>query len=231
MDDEVKLLGSWLSPMSRRVEVGLKLKGVSFEFSDLDVFFSKPPELLQYNPVHKKIPVLLHHGKPIAESLIILEYIDETWPDSGIRLLPKDPYGRAMARFWAKFFDDKCNLPLGMSCWTEGDKQQQILAESKLNLTTMEGALKGKKFFGGDEIGIVDIIVFCSVYWTEIAQEVVGVDVINEEKHPVLCKWMKETVNSNVLKDYLPPREKLLCHFQTYKDAIAALMNARFGSN
>ncbi|MCH1923012.1 glutathione S-transferase N-terminal domain-containing protein, partial [Shewanella sp. A3A] len=65
--------------------------------------------LLRSNPVHKKIPVLLHHGTPLAESLIIVEYIDEVWPasDGAPAILPRDPYCRAVERFWAQYIDDK----------------------------------------------------------------------------------------------------------------------------
>ncbi|KHN06984.1 Putative glutathione S-transferase [Glycine soja] len=49
--------------------------------------------LLKYNPVYKKVPVFVHNEKPIAESLVIVEYIDETWKNNPI--LPSDPYQRA----------------------------------------------------------------------------------------------------------------------------------------
>lgn len=60
---------------------------------------------MPYRPVHKNIPVLLRDGKPIAESMVILEYINETWPNNP--LLSKDANERLAVQFWAKFIDEK----------------------------------------------------------------------------------------------------------------------------
>lgn len=86
----------------------LKLKGIPYEFVEESVS-NKSALILKYNPVHKKIPVLVHGGRPICESMIILEYMDQTWPEKP--LLPSDPFVRALARFWIKFLEDKVLVP------------------------------------------------------------------------------------------------------------------------
>lgn len=101
-ENKVTLHGFWASPYSKRVELALKVKGIPYEYVEEDLK-NKSPLLLHYNPVHKKVPVLVHNGKPITESLVILEYIDETWKNIGPPLLPQDPYKRSQVRFWATF--------------------------------------------------------------------------------------------------------------------------------
>ena len=111
MADEIILLDFWPSMFGMRVRVALAEKGLKYEYRQEDLR-NKSPLLLEMNPVHKKIPVLIHNGKPICESLIIVQYIDEVWKDKS-PLLPSDPYQRAQARFWADYVDKKVCL----CCW------------------------------------------------------------------------------------------------------------------
>jgi glutathione S-transferase len=50
------------------------------------------------------VPTLVDRDKVVPESNVILEYLDEAYPDP--RLLPQDPYARASARLWTKQLDE-----------------------------------------------------------------------------------------------------------------------------
>ncbi|GMI96469.1 glutathione S-transferase TAU 8 [Hibiscus trionum] len=208
MSEEVKVFGFWSSPFAHRVVLALRLKGVPYEYVEENIFGNKSPLLLQYNPVHKKVPVFLHNGKPIAESLVILEYIDEVWKSNPI--LPNDPHEKATARFWAKFFDDKCMPAIWKAFWCPDDEREKAVEEACGCLKTLESALNGKRFFGGEEIGFVDIAANFVGFWLRTIQEVTGLELVSAEKFPDLLKWSDEFVKHSVVKESLPPRDKQL---------------------
>ncbi|PON36110.1 S-crystallin [Parasponia andersonii] len=84
MEKDVKLLGFWPQSFSTRV----------------NGFFSATPF------IRRSLCSIVHGGKAIAESLIILEYIEETWSEIS-PLLPKDANQRDLARFWLRFAAEK----------------------------------------------------------------------------------------------------------------------------
>lgn len=64
----------------------------------------------QYEPGYRKlnpnavVPTLVDDGRVIIESTLIVEYLDEAYPEPA--LMPRDPYARAQARLWMKKIDD-----------------------------------------------------------------------------------------------------------------------------
>lgn len=103
MEDKVVLLDFWPSLYGMRVRIALAEKGVQYEAKEENILLlEKSPQLLEMNPVHKKIPVLIHNGKPVC-------YIDEVWNHNS-PLLPSDPYQKAQAMFWADYIDKKVRI-------------------------------------------------------------------------------------------------------------------------
>ncbi|KAG6732557.1 hypothetical protein I3842_01G183800 [Carya illinoinensis] len=155
---EVKLLGFWASPFYIRVEWALKLKGVVYD-----------SRLLELNPVHKKVPVLVHDGKVMAESFILLEYIDETWKQDPL-LLPQDPYERSKARFWARFAEEKMPEYSFTTMCTHGEKKEQALKSAVEAAEKIEEEMKRnkKKFLGGESIGYLDLAMGWIAHWLPV---------------------------------------------------------------
>ncbi|OIT18826.1 PREDICTED: probable glutathione S-transferase [Nicotiana attenuata] len=219
---EVKLLGFWYSPFTHRVKWALKIKGVKYEYIEEDRA-NKSSLLLQSNPVHKKVPVLIHNGKPIVESMVILEYIDETF--EGPSILPKDPYDRALARFWAKFFGDKVAAVVN-TFFRKGEEQEKGKEEVYGMLKDLDNELKDKKFFVGDKFGFADIAANLVGFWLGVFEEASGVVLVTSENFPNFCKWRDEYINCSQVKESLPPRDELLAFFQARFQAVVASASA-----
>ncbi|KAL0343763.1 UNVERIFIED_CONTAM: Glutathione transferase GST 23 [Sesamum angustifolium] len=213
----VQLYGFWPSPYVYRVIWALKLKGIEYEYIEENLP-TKSPSLLQYNPVLKKVPVLVHGGKPVAESMVILEYIEETWPDQRNPLLPSDPYERATARFWIDFGQQKSLTVFAFFRSSEEDKEKtaaQVLEALKI---IEDRALGDKKFFGGNRIGLVDLSFGWLAHWFGAMQETVGVQVLEPNNLPRLHRWTMDFKQEPVIKENLPDSKELLAHFKRQRE-------------
>ncbi|XP_031264971.1 probable glutathione S-transferase [Pistacia vera] len=210
----VKLLGAWFSPFAQRVELALKLKGVKYVAVEEDIF-NKSPLLLKSNPVLKKIPVLLHNEKSICESLVIVEYIDETWKLNPI--LPQDPSDKAVARFWAKYIDEKLIEVIRKILFSKAEEQEEAVKQAKEALEVLEEEVKGKKLFGGDTIGLIDITLGWISLWLGVIEEASNVQIFDSEKFPCLAKWVLNYLEYPFVKETMPPRDQLADFFKNFR--------------
>ncbi|TKY65945.1 glutathione S-transferase [Spatholobus suberectus] len=214
------LLGILGSPFVCRVKIALKLKGVEYKYVEENLA-DKSDLLLKYNPVYKKVPVFVHNEKPIPESLVIVEYIDETWKHNPI--LPSEPYQRALARFWSKFIDDKVVGAAVKAVLNVDVKERENNVKETLEaLQFLENELKDHKFFGGEEVGLVDIAGVFIAFWIPMIQEIAGLELLTSEKFPKLYKWSQEFVNHPVVKESLPPRDPVFGYFKGLYESLTA---------
>jgi glutathione S-transferase len=89
----------WSSVCSQKVRLCLAEKGIEFESRHVNLFDFEhwSPEYVKLNP-KGVVPALVHDGRPIIESNVILEYLEDVFPE--VRLRPRDPYEQAMMRIW-----------------------------------------------------------------------------------------------------------------------------------
>ncbi|CAN4116007.1 unnamed protein product [Withania somnifera] len=149
--------------------------------------------------------------------MLILEYIDETF--EGPSILPKTPYGRALARFWAKFLDDK--VAAVVNTFIRKEEQEKSKEEVCEMLKVLDNELKDKKFFVGDNFGYADMAANLMGLWLEVFQEASGIVLVTSEKFPNFCAWRDEYINCSQNKEYLPPRDELLAFFKAVFQAAA----------
>ena len=99
MSDLLQLYSYWRSSAAYRVRIGLNLKGLRYDILPIHLLRDggdqRRPEFLAINP-QGMIPVLQHGSRQLRQSLAILEYLDETWPEPS--LLPVTARDRQRVR-------------------------------------------------------------------------------------------------------------------------------------
>ena len=93
----IHIYGFWRSIASFRVRVALKLKGLPFDETPIDILSGEQfkPGYEAVNAEHV-VPTFTHEGHSVFQSLAIIEYVEDIKPEP--RLIPSDPRERAYAR-------------------------------------------------------------------------------------------------------------------------------------
>ncbi|KAG6528119.1 glutathione S-transferase U15-like [Zingiber officinale] len=224
--EDVKVLGLSLSPFVTRVRIALRLKRVEYELVEVRFLEPKSEILVKSNPVYKKIPVLLHRGKPICESAVIVQYIDEEWSDGGrsSSILPADPFDRAIARFWVVYMDD--NLPALIKALRpekEAAKVTELAGQFRQVLGQMEETFaecgKGNGFFGGDAVGYLDIALGAYLGWIRALEKDKSVKLLDSEELPRLAEWAERFLAEESVKGLMPEADE---YPKLYATAVAS---------
>ena len=92
------------SVCAQKVRVALAEKGQAYREHLLTLRGDQfSPEYMKLNPM-AVVPTLVHDGRPVVESSVILYYLDEAFPQPS--LMPGDPHLRARVRQFNKLIDE-----------------------------------------------------------------------------------------------------------------------------
>jgi glutathione S-transferase len=95
------------STAAQKVRIALAEKGLEWTSRILNTSVAVRehlrPEYLELNP-RGLVPTLVHDAKPICESQVILEYLEDAFVEHPLR--PADPVERAHMRLWTKMIDE-----------------------------------------------------------------------------------------------------------------------------
>jgi glutathione S-transferase len=156
-----------LSPYAQKCKVALWEKGVDFEARTPDLLSGETPgDFLDANP-RAEVPALLDDGVAVFDSTVILEYVEDRWPDPP--LLPVTPADRARVRMIEDVVDtqyDAVNwgmMELLVFKRAEGELAQTMTARAATQTAGLQAwlarQLGERAWFNGDAFGWGDLAV------------------------------------------------------------------------
>jgi len=108
---------------------------------------------------------------------------------------------------------------------TRGAEQEKAAREAKEHLRTFEeGAGKEfpteERYFHGNAPGMLDIVMGSSACWRRVLAELSGIELVDEEGTPILCRRLKAFEEGEVAKETLPQHEKLMAYAKNIRNKI-----------
>jgi len=161
-DEPLKLYAGWFCPFVQRVWLVLEEKKIPYQYIEVNPY-NKPQSLLKLNP-RGLVPTLEYNSKPLYESNVVCEFLEEAYPDHSPHLLPSDPYERARTRIWADYCTSRIIpafhrfLQFQPLSDKEGLKEKQTEFLNHLQEFTSEMNESGP-FFLGSEPSLIDFVV------------------------------------------------------------------------
>lgn len=109
-----------------------------------------------------------------------------------------------------------------MAMCFSGEEKESALQVGIEALQKIEDEIRGKKFFGGDELGYLDITLGWITYWLPVWEQVGSFLMLDPLKFPSIFDWIANFLNHPIIKDSLPPRNELLLYYQHRRSQLSS---------
>lgn len=149
----LKLISFNICPYVQRAVIILNEKNIPFEIEYIDLS-APPPWFYDVSPL-EKVPVLLVDEKPLFESMVICDYLDEITPDS---LYPADAFSKAQNRAWIEFGNDILNTTFDLLRTDDAKKLNQFTETLTDRFEILEDEISDGDYFNGNEFSMVDAV-------------------------------------------------------------------------
>ncbi|CAK9137716.1 unnamed protein product [Ilex paraguariensis] len=117
----------------------------------------------------------------------------------------------------------KCVFGAWGACRAEGEEKEKAIQSAKESLALIENQINGKKFFGGEQIGFLDLVIGWMCRWLEVMEKVGGMKLLDPQRFPVLYEWAQNFMEVPVISECMPPREYLVNYFQASLSYLSSL--------
>ncbi|MCJ1403197.1 hypothetical protein MMC11_006420 [Xylographa trunciseda] len=139
-----------------------KLKRMSNNANQVNPYH-KPESLMKLNP-RGLVPTLQYDNKPLYESTVIAEFLEDAYPDHGSKLLPSDPYKRAISRIWTDYVSTRVipSFQRFLQFQSDGSNSSivQVRDEFLSTLKEFTKAMdKDGPYFEGENPALVDFVM------------------------------------------------------------------------
>lgn len=95
----------------------------------------------------------------------------------------------------------------------QGEEKGKAIDAAVESLALLEKQIQGKKFFGGEKIGYLDIVAGWIPHWLNVLEELGGMELLTAERFPSLHEWGQNLIHTLPVKDCIPPREMVVEYF------------------
>jgi len=184
MAARLKLISHKLCPYVQRAVIALTEKGVAFERIDIDLA-NKPDWFLAISPLGKT-PVLQVGDVAIFESVVILEYLEETQLSP---LHPADPLRRAEHRAWIEFGSAVLNDIAGFYAAADEATFSVKTVQLEQRFARLESRVAASPWFDGESFSLVDAVFGPVFRYFDVFDEIADFGFLAGK--PKLARWRK----------------------------------------